>query len=130
MVGCTSVKVNPIPKEYPLSHVCIENNPKVIVNDFVPVIAARFQHQGITTEKFENNQKPDGCNYWLTYTALRSWDVTTYLSHAELRVFHDFNEIGDAEYHLNGKGGLSLTKWGSVKSKMDPVVDELLSEQK
>lgn len=30
------------------------------------------------------------------------------------------------ESHLVGKGGLSLTKWASTKSKMDPVIDELL----
>jgi len=28
---------------------------------------------------------------------------------------------------LDGKGGLSLNKWASVDSKMDPVIDKLLS---
>ena len=32
-----------------------------------------------------------------------------------------------ASYHLNGGGGLALNKWASVKSKMDPVLDELLA---
>jgi len=35
-----------------------------------------------------------------------------------------------AEYHLRGGGGLSLMKWQSTKSKIDPVIDELLKNSK
>jgi len=28
---------------------------------------------------------------------------------------------------IAGKGGLSLTKWGDTKSKIDPVIDKLLA---
>ncbi|MFT3763847.1 MAG: hypothetical protein QM761_14800 [Pseudoxanthomonas sp.] len=38
--------------------------------------------------------------------------------------------MASAEYRLRGKGGLSLTKWASVKSKMDPVIDELLASHR
>ena len=74
--------------------------------------------------------KPEHCEYRLTYTALRSWDFSAYLSHAELRLYKGSKKIGYAEYHLKGKGGLSLTKWASVKSKMVPVINELLEQYK
>lgn len=63
----------------------------------------------------------------MTYTALQSWDFTTYLSHAELRLYKENLRIGYGIYHLDG-GGLSLMKWGSVKSKMTPVVNEMLGQ--
>jgi hypothetical protein len=38
-------------------------------------------------------------------------------------------QIGFAEYHLNGKGGYDFGKWRGTKSKMDPVIDQLLATQ-
>ncbi|GGX76995.1 hypothetical protein GCM10007160_00180 [Litchfieldella qijiaojingensis] len=124
--GCTAVTVKPVDTAERLDHICIQDNPKVIVSDFVPVVRDRFYWHGVSSEVFSGSI-PEQCQYVLTYTALRSWDFATYLSHAELRIEHDGRQIAYAEYHLRGKGGFSLNKWGSTKSKMDPVIDELLS---
>ena len=37
--------------------------------------------------------------------------------------------IANAEYKLVGKGGLSLTKWQSVETKMTPVIDQLFAKR-
>jgi hypothetical protein len=50
------------------------------------------------------------------------------MSIAELRLTKGGLEVARANYHLRGKGGLSLNKWASTKSKMDPVIDELLAQ--
>ena len=97
------------------------------VNDFIPVLRDGFDRHGIATEVY-SGQKPEKCEYILTYTALRSWDFSPYLSHAELRIEKDGRQIAYAEYHLKGKGGLSLTKWASTREKMDPVIDELFKK--
>ena len=86
-----------------------------------------FNDHGITTEMYKG-ARPRHCEYHLTYTALRSWDFSTYLFHAELRLYKGSTRIGYAEYHLIGKGGFSLNKWASVKSKMTPIIDELLAQ--
>jgi hypothetical protein len=52
-----------------------------------------------------------------------------YLSHAELRLLRAGTEIASAEYHLRAKGGFSVTKWAGTRSKMDPVIDELLGNR-
>jgi len=52
-----------------------------------------------------------------------------YLTHAELRLWEGGKQIGFAQYHLNGNGGLDLGKWRSTQAKMDPVIDELLASQ-
>lgn len=125
--GCTSIKVDPVSSEYNLSHVCIERNPKVQVSEFLPVVEDRFQYHGITTQVVDATLP--SCEYRLTYTALRSWDFTPYLSHAELRLYKGYKQISYGEFHLNGKGGLALTKFDSVETKMTPVVDQMLGKQ-
>lgn len=126
IAGCTSVKVKPVSSIRPGTEVCIVNNPKVIVEGFVDVVRDGFSRHGLPT-KIVNEDAASACDVTLTYTALRSWDFTPYLSHAELRLWKGGMQIGSAEYHLRGKGGYSLTKWKGVKSKMDPVVDQLLA---
>lgn len=125
--ACTSVKVQELNSgEHQVHHVCIEQNPKVIVERFPQVIEDGFQRHGITSEVYKG-EKPSHCEYSLTYTALKTWDMGAYLHHAEMRLFKNKTKIAYAEYHLNGKGGLALNKWAGVDSKMDPVINKLLS---
>lgn len=124
--ACTSVRVKPVDPAEQVLHVCIEQNPKVTIGDFLPILQDGFDRHAISTEVFQADRRPARCEYVLTYTALRSWDITTYLSYADLWLAKDGRRIASAHYHLRGKGGLALTKWASVKSKMDPVIDELL----
>lgn len=126
LVGCTTVNVASIDKSYKISHVCIEKNPKVIVDEFLPVVRDEFSNHGITTEVYEGNVVPKKCTYHMTYTAFQTWDIAMYMHHAELKLFKGTTRIGDAEYHLNGKGGFAPTKWASTKEKMKPVIDKLL----
>lgn len=127
VVSCTSIQVQPLDPSLSVSKVCIEKNSKVQVSDFLDVLRSGFSRHNIVTQVYSPNA-PDTCRVTLTYTALRSWDITTYLSVAELWL-HDQNGelIAHAKYHLKGKGGLSLTKWGSTESKMTPVIDKLLA---
>jgi len=126
--ACTSVAVRPVDPSIEMNKVCILENKKVIVSDFVQVLRDGFDRHGIATEVFSGNV-PSDCEYVLTYTALRSWDLAPYLSHAELRIEKGGRQIAYAEYHLKGKGGLSLTKWAGTKEKMDPVIDQLLGQK-
>ena len=125
--ACTSVTVRPVDAENKLTHVCIEENPKVIVSDFVGVVEDEFQKHLITTEIYRG-ATPRDCEYKLTYTANQKWDLATYLVHAELNLYKGNLKVGYAEYHLRGGGGFSLMKWMGVRSKMAPVIDELLEK--
>lgn len=126
--GCTSVNVTPLQNKP--SSLCIEENPKVKVRDFVPVLQEGFSRHAIATQLYAQTPRPE-CPYVLTYTARRSWDMAPYLSSAELTILGPRRQIAaKANYHLRGKGGLSLMKWQGTKSKMDPVIDELLSAAK
>ena len=125
-VGCTSVNVRPPQDIASLNNVCIVRNPRVIVADFIEVLQDGFDRHGIATAVVEQTNA-NACPVTLTYTAFKTWDMATYLHHAELRLWRDGRQIGSADYHLKGGGGLSLAKWGSTRSKMDPVIDQLLA---
>ena len=124
--ACTSVQVNAVAEQQvnAIQQICIVNNPKVLVTDFVPVVQQRLQHHGIVSRVVEGSEA-SACAYQLHYSAKRSWDFTPYMSWAELKLYQNEVLIANAEYKLVGKGGLSLTKWQSVETKMTPVIDQL-----
>ena len=125
--ACTSVQVNAVAEQQvnAIQQICIVNNPKVLVTDFVPVVQQRLQHHGIVSRVVEGSEA-SACAYQLHYSAKRSWDFTPYMSWAELKLYQNEVLIANAEYKLVGKGGLSLTKWQSVETKMTPVIDQLI----
>ena len=124
--ACTSVQVNAVAEQQvnAIQQICIVNNPKVLVKDFVPVVQKRLQHHGIVSRVVEGSEA-EKCAHQLRYSAKRSWDFTPYMSWAELKLYQNEVLIANAEYKLVGKGGLSLTKWQSVETKMTPVIDQL-----
>ena len=123
--GCTATRVTPL--KAAADQMCIEENPKVQVSDFVPVLQEGFARHGIQTQIYSKIPRAD-CPYVVTYTARRSWDMAPYLSTAEITILGPRRQtLAKANYHLRGKGGLSLMKWQGTKSKIDPVIDELLA---
>ena len=81
----------------------------------------------VSLPRYLQAQHRMGCEYILSYTASQTWDFTTYLAYAELRLENNNRKIASAEYRLRGGGGLALMKWQSTKTKMDPVIDKLLT---
>ena len=125
--GCTTVTVRPVKVDTaPIRHVCIENGEAMCFDgQMLGIIRDGFERHGITTEVYAGN-RPAECLCHLTYMCERTWDLATYMHHAELRLYRDNTQIGYAEYHLTGKGGFALTKFAGTKEKMDPVINELL----
>lgn len=124
--GCTMVTVTPLDPTTGVDQVCIQENPQVLVKDFVPVVKAGFARHGIQTELF-SGPKPEHCRYVLIYSALKSWDFIPYLSKAELRLERAGIQIAYAEYRLRGAGGVAPIKFAGTKAKIDPVIDKLLA---
>jgi hypothetical protein len=123
--GCTSIQVEPLAVRP--TKICIEQNPKVQVSDFVSVVQRGLKDRGINSEVFA--QVPASCEYRMTYVAYRSWDFVPYLSSADLEVWDsEQRRVGAAHYHLRGKGGMSMAKWQGTQTKMAPVLDQLLKD--
>ncbi len=124
--ACTSISVQPVDPALNVNHVCIQDNPQVIIDGFVEYLQDDFQRHDITTEVI-GTQRPRHCEYVLSYTARRSWDITAYMSTASLNMTRNGRSIASVNYRLKGKGGLSLTKFQGTESKLDGMVDELLA---
>lgn len=128
LAGCTSIAVKPVDRdEHRVEHVCIQENPRVIVKGFLESVERGLVRHGLTSERYAGDKPPDHCVYTLNYVARQSWDIAIYLWQAEVEMRKGAEIVGTAEYHLRNKGGLALNKWGSVESKMAPVLDELLA---
>ena len=85
-----------------------------------------LEQRGISSQVIAQ-QRPRNCEYVLSYTARRSWDITTYMSTASLSLTRNGRSVASANYRLRGKGGMSLTKFKSTESKLDDIMDELLA---
>jgi hypothetical protein len=125
MSACTTVNVAKIDTSAnPMKSVCIEQNPKVLVADFVGVVERGFLAHGIETSVY-SVPLPASCEYSLTYTATRGWDLAPFMNFAELRLKRGPTTIGSATYRH--AGGFGLNKWASTESKMQPVIEQLLA---
>jgi hypothetical protein len=127
--GCTSIRINPIPANTDIRHICIQDNPRVKVDDFKATLREGFESHGISTEVFSQSLQ-ESCEYSATYTALRSWDIVPYLSSATIEIFRKGRSIpiASANYHLKGRGGVAPVKFSGTRSKILPLFDKLLEQ--
>lgn len=127
LCGCTSVEVRPIPTSNRITSVVIVKNEKVAIDDFLDVLVDGFQRHGIAVKTAA--AAPDSKDaYVVTYVAYRKWDLAPYMVDATINIEKDGLRVGHAQYHLNGGGGFSMLKWEGTKTKLDPVIDELLKD--
>lgn len=129
LVGCTSVNVKPVANVTEIKQVCVKECPEeCFVEDMPTVIVEGFERNGISAKTF-TGKVPEECGYHVTFMCNQTWDMAMYMHHAEIKLFQGPDQIGSAVYHLNGGGGFSLMKWQGTKTKIDPVIDELLGKQ-
>lgn len=126
IVGCTTIDVRKVDATtHSFNLVCIEENAEVLVSDLLSVIEDGFQRHHIKTTIYRD-KAPEICRYTLWYTAFRGWDLAPFVRRVELRL--RFQDVIIASATYDHSGGLALNKWASTKSKIDPVIDELLSD--
>jgi hypothetical protein len=125
LCGCMSVKVRPVEANNdPIKLVYIRLNRQVAVTDFLLVLEDGFQRNGIKTKIITDDTASDS-DYVVSYSAKQSWDLAPYLRSAEIRLKKGGKLIASATYHQ--AGGFDFSKWGSTASKIDPVIDKLLT---
>lgn len=128
LAGCTSIQVRSAEgfQSQTVRQICVIRNPKVTVNGFEESIVRSFARYNISARIYPENSKPALCETVMQYTALRTWDIVTYLSYAKFTLMKDGRTVSEAEFRLKGKGGLALNKWRSTDVKIDELIDELV----
>ena len=130
LAGCTAaINVKPVDRSrYQIDHVCIKENSKVIVPRFTDMLQEGFIKHGIKTDVYTT--VPESCKYSLQYTATQKWDFTTFLNDAHLKLYEGPRLIAsadrDAPSGIFGGGGINPSKWKSDRSKIFPLIDEML----
>jgi hypothetical protein len=126
--GCTQIILHPPPQNAKITEVWIQENPQSGENKFAEVIRDGFQRHGIkaTITAAENTGVKDA--YIVTYVAYRTWDFGSYLTDAVITITKNGQEVARAIYHLKARGGAAPTKWLGAKTKIDPMIDELLRD--
>lgn len=128
--GCatTSIKHDDNLNENQIRKICIENNPKVIVQNFEEIITDRLQSHGVTSEVFLKGKQPENCEYILRYTAYQKWDFVMVMTRADLSLYKNNTKISAANYTLNMGGFLNPTKYKSNADKLNPLIDQLIGK--
>jgi len=128
LCGCNSYKVSSLPYDVELKEITVVDNPRVVVGDFVDVMTDAFASRNIKLRYVSDGRGEMSDGYVLCYDARQSWDFTTYLSDATIRISKNGMPIASGKYHHVGQSfSLDLfTKWRSVEWKMKDVYDELL----
>ena len=126
--GCTiQTAVKPLSANRAITEICIRENPKVIISDFLPALQEGIQRNGLRSNVYR--EVPNACAYVLEYVAFQKWDGTLIMSQVNISLYSEKELVGMASYKLPngifGGGGINPAKWDSTKEKLDPLLDEL-----
>ena len=128
VTGCAiQTAVRPLPPNRDIAEICILENPKVIIADFLPALQEGIQRNGLRSKVYR--EVPSTCAYVLEYVAFQKWDFKPFMSQANISLYSGKELVGTASYKLPngifGGGGINPAKWDSTKEKIDPLLDEL-----
>ncbi len=125
LFGCVSAPPKKISQEYKqqLKTICIERNTKVTIPSFETDLTRAFAEKGIRSLYFDG-AVPANCSNKLNYSALRSWDMGTYVSKINLDLYDlEGNILGQVDWEQNP---FALNKWKDSGKKVKYAVDQLL----
>lgn len=123
LCACTSLDVSSVNLQHtPIKKICIEENSKSIVDDLPGAIVRSIQKQGIETLVF-SGQVPTGCQYHMKYEAFQGLDGAPFLAKFHVQLFKERLVLANGTYDVGS--GLSLAKWGTTASKIEPVLEKM-----
>lgn len=68
---------------------------------------------------------PESCEWTSTYVARWTWDLSLYMSYAEIKVFHKGSLDGEAKYDST-RGGANMNKFIDSEPKIRELVNQLM----
>lgn len=103
--------------------ICVVEAPAVR-EGFLREMRASLERRGFTTRMLSPGASPRSCPVVVTYLARWSWDVTIYMSLAEITVYRDGRVEGTAKYDST-RGSANLGKFIDAEKKVNELVAEL-----
>jgi len=106
---------------------CVIENDRVR-EGFLPELLGVLDEKGISYVVTDKHVARSGCEWTLTYTARWSWDITIYMSYAEIRVFRNGILDGKAIYDSTS-GSFNMNKFIDSEPKIRELVEELMQRE-
>lgn len=123
LAGC-SIKQRVDPYVVPDNlELCIIEDPKVR-QSFLDEYRRALDVMGVRTKLLPAGSSIRDCPVVSTYMARWSWDLTIYMTFAEIKVYEGGNLAGSAVYDSRS-GGARLDKWKDAEKKIQELVSEL-----
>jgi hypothetical protein len=107
----------------PTSEVCIVEDPRVRAG-FLREFRRSLESLGYAVRLLPPSARHDACIVTTTYVARWSWDLTIYMSYAEIVVYLDGDHAGHAAYDSRS-GSFNVLKFIDAEPKIREVVAEL-----
>ncbi|GAB3108779.1 hypothetical protein G8770_23355 [Aestuariicella hydrocarbonica] len=106
------------------SELCIIENPDVregFLKEYQSVLSSKAISYRVVSE----NSVPDSCEWTSTYVARWTWDLSLYMSYAEIKVFYKGSLDGEAKYDST-RGGANMSKFIDAEPKIRELVNQLM----
>jgi hypothetical protein len=111
-----------------VSLVCIKVNPDNPSPDFVAELRNQLSARGLRSLAYDV-KAPSECRYRMLYWASWEWDLTKYLTFADLKVYDGDTLVGQASYDAWARG-LGLQKYHPTSEKIGVLLDHLFPSKK
>ncbi|WP_312514054.1 Sbal_3080 family lipoprotein [Stutzerimonas nitrititolerans] len=91
---------------------------------FTSAYQASLVEKGFRTRLMAPGSSPDRCALATTYIGRWGWDLALYMKHADIRVYEQGRQVGQAEYDARWGGG-RLDKFISAEDKIAELTHQL-----
>ncbi|HEY0063487.1 MAG TPA: Sbal_3080 family lipoprotein [Telluria sp.] len=103
--------------------ICLIENPAVRAG-VIEAYQRTLREKGYVVKRLPPQSAVTECNVTTTYTANWQWDMAMYMSYAQIKVFRDGYQVGEASYDARGGGG-NMSKFIDADKKITELVNQL-----
>jgi hypothetical protein len=103
--------------------ICVIENPAVRAG-FVEAYRNSLTAKGYAVRQLPASAAITDCPVTSTYLANWRWDLAMYMAYAEIRVFSNGKQVGEARYD-SMRGGANMNKFIAADKKIDELVNQL-----
>lgn len=125
LVSACSITQNIEPSQITQKNeLCIIENSDVR-EGFLKEFQSTLSSKGIAHRVVSEDSVPAECEWTSTYVARWTWDLSLYMSYAEIKVFHNGSLDGEAIYDSTG-GSANMDKFIDAEPKIRELINELM----
>lgn len=124
LAGCAINQVVKPVVPFAGTQVCIVVNPAVSQAGFLATYSRVLAQKGFTVRQLPPGSPVTECPVTSTYTANWRWDLGLYMAFADIRVFSNGQQSGQAVYDAM-RGGANMKKFIKGEAKIEELVNQL-----